>query len=287
MDFIINENELGALDGLPHIQQLIYLRGIRPYMDVKTGLVGLKRGISYQSIAEQLYIEPHQGIKSESCSRAQVRRALSALERTGILTLESQGLKLILKCELATRDFSVQNKVITKPSQQADIEERLKSAEKTWGYKEKSSKSDIAKTAKADTPLKDNNNYIYLLSQFERFWSLYPEKKSKQSAWDIFQSLNPDEALVNKILIALENQMKECTEKEAHGVWAPPWKHPANWLAKRCFEDVVKLDTEKESQHAKNWKPHQSKSNKDIFWCDVEPEESNSTNNVIPFKRKQ
>jgi hypothetical protein len=49
---MINEEELGALCGLPHIQQLAYLRGIKPYMNVKTGLVGIK--ISYQSIAEQL-----------------------------------------------------------------------------------------------------------------------------------------------------------------------------------------------------------------------------------------
>ena len=29
MDFIINEDELAALCGLPHIQQLAYIRGIR------------------------------------------------------------------------------------------------------------------------------------------------------------------------------------------------------------------------------------------------------------------
>ena len=96
MDFLINDDELEALCGLPHMQQLVYLRGIRPYMDVKTGIVGIKRGISYQSIAEQLYIEPHQGIKSGSCSRMQVRRALSALERIGIISSKTEGLKLIL-----------------------------------------------------------------------------------------------------------------------------------------------------------------------------------------------
>ena len=42
MDFIINDDELAALCGLPHQQQLVYLRGIRPYMDVKTGIVGIK-----------------------------------------------------------------------------------------------------------------------------------------------------------------------------------------------------------------------------------------------------
>ena len=48
MDYTITMIELEALVGLPHLQQLTYLRGIRPYMDLKTGIVGIKRKISYQ-----------------------------------------------------------------------------------------------------------------------------------------------------------------------------------------------------------------------------------------------
>ncbi|HAT8743680.1 TPA: hypothetical protein JBA44_15805, partial [Legionella pneumophila] len=106
MDFVINGEELEAMSGLPHIQQLAYLRGIRPYMDVKTGITGIKRRISYQSIAEQLYIEPHQGIKSQSFSRDQVRRAISGLTRAGLIEVQSEGKQLILKCPLASRHFS-------------------------------------------------------------------------------------------------------------------------------------------------------------------------------------
>lgn len=36
-------------------------------MDVKTGVVGVNRRISHQSIAEQLYIELHQGIQFAPC----------------------------------------------------------------------------------------------------------------------------------------------------------------------------------------------------------------------------
>ena len=43
MDFVINGEELEIMSGLPHIQQLTYLRGIRPYMDVKTGITGIKK----------------------------------------------------------------------------------------------------------------------------------------------------------------------------------------------------------------------------------------------------
>ncbi len=86
MDFLINFGELAALCGLPHIQQLAYLRGIRPYMDLVTGVVGVERRISHQSIAEQLYIEPHQGIKSQTWSRDQIRRAVSGLARLELLS---------------------------------------------------------------------------------------------------------------------------------------------------------------------------------------------------------
>ena len=42
---VINE-ELSALRGLPYIQQLLYLTGIKPYVDYQTGIVGIVRGIS-------------------------------------------------------------------------------------------------------------------------------------------------------------------------------------------------------------------------------------------------
>ena len=157
MDFLMNTDELAALCGLPHIQQLAYLRGIRPYMDVKTGIVGIKRGISYQSIAEQLYVEPHQGFKTETCSRMQVRRSLSALEHAGLITSQSQRLKLILKCELATRGYSVQNKVDPKQTQQADPSNQFHPIENKEFFEREASKVDIVKTAKADTPLKESN----------------------------------------------------------------------------------------------------------------------------------
>lgn len=192
MDFVINDSELAALCGLPHIQQLAYLRGIRPYMDIKTGLVGIKRRISYQSISEQLYVEPHQGIKSQSFSRDQMRRAVSGLARAGVIAVQSEGMLLVLKCELATRAFSVQNKAAINPPQKATTNPHEKNRVDTEFSRSGAMKADIAGSPKAAIPLKEDN-YIYLLSQFEHFWSLYPEKKSKQSAWEVFQSLQPSD----------------------------------------------------------------------------------------------
>jgi len=53
-------------------------------VDYKTGLVGIRRGVSYQSLKEALYIEPHPGIQSGSPGKDQLRRALNGLEKAGL-----------------------------------------------------------------------------------------------------------------------------------------------------------------------------------------------------------
>lgn len=95
MEFmIINHQELSALRGLPWLQQLIYLQGIKPFVDYKTGVAGIRRGISYQSLSEALYIEPHSGIQSGSPSKDQLRRALKGLEKAGVIVIQSLERKL-------------------------------------------------------------------------------------------------------------------------------------------------------------------------------------------------
>ncbi len=290
MEFLINDDELNALCGLPHMQQLAYLRGVRPYMDVHTKLVGIKRGISYQSIAEQLYVEPHQGIKHESFSRAQVRRALSGLERAGLIQLQSQEMKLILKCNLASMHYSVQNKAVTKPSHQAIMEPLSQPTEINGNLSREGLKADRVKTPKADTPLIEDN-YIYLLPQFEKFWSLYPEKKSKTNAWQAFQQLNPDSVLFNKIIQGLDMQIKNREAMQLNGMWVPPWKYPVNWLLQQCWQDEITIDAVQEKRRAEFKANTRKQSSKDMFSppcdsTDEQPEEY-SGKNVIQFRQYQ
>ena len=282
MEFMTCGEELSAMGGLPHIQQLAYLRGIRPYMDTKTGITGIKRRISYQSISEQLYIEPHQGIKSQDFSRDQVRRAVLGLARAGIIEIQSEGKQLILKCPLATRDFSVQNKAAINPPQKAATNPHVENLLNAGLFEGETIKPDTGNTSKAATPL-IKENYLYFLSgQFEKFWSLYPEKKSREQAWDVFQQLHPDEGLCREILKALSAQIKSRNEKKACGEWVPPWKYPANWLAKRSWEDEITM----EIQHAKRAKNTRSQPGEDMFWCEEIAEEPKLSSNVIQFKRE-
>ena len=106
----VNSEELSALMELPHIQRVAYLMAIRPYMDRKTLIVGIKRRISYQSIRETLYVGPIAGVKTGAPSIQQVRRTVKSLERAGLISIHSTQKHLVLKCILAEMHFSDQNK---------------------------------------------------------------------------------------------------------------------------------------------------------------------------------
>lgn len=153
----INNREQAGLSGLPYLQRVLYYEGLRPYMDYQTGIVGLKRGISYQSLREVSHVEAHRGYVSGSGSKAQIRRALVALQKAGLILRISSPEKLIFQCLLADWDFSVQNKGVTKPSQKAVRGAPLKNAEFLEDFDNTSLKADTAKTAKAVTPPESGN----------------------------------------------------------------------------------------------------------------------------------
>jgi hypothetical protein len=287
LDFLINQEELAALCGLPHIQQLTYLRGIRPYMDLKTGLVGVKRRISHQSISEQLYIEPHPGIKSQGFSRDQVRRSIAGLVRVGIVAVHSEGMHLILKCELATLGYIVQNKAAINPPNKATIKPPFAGLINTQFSEVETEQGAISKPSKAATPLNKDNYYIYLLAQFEQFWSLYPEQKSKSNAQAAFEQLKPNTELFQQIMHALQKQIQHREQLKAQGAWVPPWKYPANWLAQRCWEDGLFMDALQELSHAKHEKNIRSRTTDADLFCPPSDDKEPRENNVISFQRCQ
>lgn len=79
--------EKEALDGLPLMQRWLYMV-LRWYMDRATGRVGEVRGISLQSLAEELYVEPVRGRHASECgspSKKAIRSALDGLEKHGLI----------------------------------------------------------------------------------------------------------------------------------------------------------------------------------------------------------
>jgi hypothetical protein len=100
-----------ALMGLPWMAQLLYLRCLRPYMDYASGIVGVKRGVSYQGMAETLYREPGKGKQEHgSPTLMALRHALTLLERAGLLRRITADRRLIFELVLAHRDDSASEK---------------------------------------------------------------------------------------------------------------------------------------------------------------------------------
>ncbi len=102
-----NEDEDAALDYLPHGDQVLYLRGLRTAMDFATGIVGERRGISYQQLREVLEVQRRRGSTKPSGqpTKQAVRASLGRLEAAGLVERMSSGARvgdrLIFKLPLA------------------------------------------------------------------------------------------------------------------------------------------------------------------------------------------
>ena len=266
MDFLfINTAERSALMGLPHLQQLTYIIGIRPYMDRKTYIVGIKRRISYQSLSEALYIEPHPGIKSGSPSKQQLRRVIYALERAGLIQVQSIDKTLILKCLLANTDISNSIKADTSPTQGLNTNSNIKKPCQSDSPPHKPKKPDTEKSTKADIPHNSEKN-MCVYANFEKFWAIYPEKTGKQGAWEEFKKLQPSDDLLSKIITALNQQIHSSHLQQSQGEWIPKWKFPANWLMQHCWEDEIHIPQPKETKNETHPRPHREQSVIDNFW---------------------
>ena len=69
---------------------------------------------------------------------------------------------------------------------------------------------------------------------FFTFWKAYPKKKAKKQAEKAFLKLKPDEALLDKMLKALERQKASQDWQKQEGQFIP---YPATWLNGARWED--------------------------------------------------
>lgn len=106
-----NDDEEDALSYLPWEAQVLYLRGLRRFMDYQTGVVGVKRRVSYQGFSELLEVQPERGSKRAPVSRtkSQLRALLLLLGRAGLIArVPGYEKGLVFRCCLATLDKSAQ-----------------------------------------------------------------------------------------------------------------------------------------------------------------------------------
>lgn len=152
--------------GLPHAARLVYSY-LRQYMDYETGITGIQRKVSLQSISEYLYVEPHQGIKEERYTHKQVRGALDWLEKAGLIERDKGSNKAnrqsVFRLILATSDYSAQNKVgrgraDNDGRDRADLEEPYYNGSDGFEY-EQVGNTNLRKEGNPPLSVIYNNNY--------------------------------------------------------------------------------------------------------------------------------
>jgi len=90
------------------------------------------------------------------------------------------------------------------------------------------------------------------LVRFERFYKVYPHKTARGSAEGAWESLDPDDDLTIKIILAVEAQIRYRSDAKKADQWMPRWKGPGPWLRQKCWLDEVGSHAElKEKQEAK------------------------------------
>jgi len=113
-----NEDEDAAMEYLPHADQVLYLRGLRKNMDFSTGIVGIRRKISYQQFKELLEVNRQQGSTKPSYAptRDELRAIIVRLAKAGLieriaLDATARIERLVFKLPLAhVGQYSTQSK---------------------------------------------------------------------------------------------------------------------------------------------------------------------------------
>jgi len=107
MEWKLNSQEWDALFDLQSDAVKVYVMGIRPYMNYATGIVGIKRKFSYQSLSELLSIPAERGTQGNRVTKDKIKWVMKKLEKAGLITrIENSWFKI--KLNLASQDESVQ-----------------------------------------------------------------------------------------------------------------------------------------------------------------------------------
>ena len=100
--------------------------------------------------------------------------------------------------------------------------------------KVKESKVKNIELSNDNSPSNPTKSSDFATDRFERFWSAYPKKQGKEEARKRFKKINPSEALLQRMLFAIEEQKKSNQWKAEQGRFIP---NPSTWLNRGQWED--------------------------------------------------
>jgi len=287
--FVITDEEMTALAGLPHASVRLYLLGLRPHMDYATGVVGAKRRISWQMLREVLYVEPHRGLEdSGTPTLGKTRRALEWLIKAGLIEdigTKERGEAIVFRCVLAYADESVQkipgkNPARTRqanPAHNPAHNTASANADSDAGFneipgKEPGTNPDIPQSVdnskypahlrsplSVEEPPSESLQHIGRAepqkSRFEDFWSAYPKKVGKAAAQAKWKSKRLD-AKADELIADI--QLRAGSDRKWLEGYIP---NPLTYLSQERWHDEI----ERISHQPRNGKPSTADINRANF----------------------
>lgn len=205
---LLEPGEFEMLEGRrPELFKLYFM--IKKHMDFATGIVGLKRGISHQSLKEEMWLEAEKGVKTKQFSKHAIIRMQQRLEAFGLLQRISTEDKLIFKLPLARTDKSAPKKAASRPLGYPDIPENEKNFIDSVFVERCDKKSASATNPKAATPPRSYflNNIISTKQETKKAKNFYNGKKEEKPH--------------DRITSQYAKQIEAYERKSGRSVWPP------------------------------------------------------------------
>jgi len=261
--FIFTDEEWNALFDEPSELLKVYC-SIRRYMDINTGIAGIKRRFNEQYFKEVLDVQLIPGRHKtdfEKITRQKIRKILERLEKIGLLKRQKD---FVFECVFALKG-EVRSKE-QEPSRnqnknQSRNQEKHKKTQENKGFNEEQEpEQDTEHIASRNPPLisdQDINTNVFISNTcaFEEFWKIYPRKVSKKYAKKIWDK-NKLDSIAD---IAIANVLKRLET----GSWGDHRyiPHPATYLNQERWNDEI-------NEEVKNngYQERRPKSNTEQFW---------------------
>lgn len=149
---------------------------------------------------------------------------------------------------------------------------------RTWSHSDNSDRTwsqSIANIAVNDNvSVNDNDNKKENNILFDEFWSLYPNKKWKETARKKYPHKNHDE-----IMLWLHNQIKEFETKKKLEKFVPERQHWSTWINKKTrldyqdSDDIQQMEFEAIYQeYCKDYENNYAENRKKKYWISKDPD---------------
>jgi len=130
--FLITDEEMDTLYEMNHMDYVIYL-WLRKYMDFSTGIVGVRRRISYQMLCEILSVPVSAGVQGVTPTLSAIRCSIDKLCKQGLIEKIEQKQSLVFNMPLAlTTKAQVAPQVCPQEAQQTYSRPTADQAQQTY-----------------------------------------------------------------------------------------------------------------------------------------------------------